>query len=103
MKTLNHDKLKEEVHIIAKEHIESDSAIEKVLWFPSEKELRIIDVFKKYPNSETQEELDVFQFDYEIDGEKIPLLIGSVSKDQLQKMNSPRQDWGQWSDAEEIV
>lgn len=93
-------RIRNEIISIAKEHKEADPTVSRVLWFPSTDEIRVVDVVKNYPYSESTEEIDVFQFNYELDGEKIDLLIGSVDEAQIDFMPGPRSDWGAWSTAE---
>ena len=86
---------------LAKENVESEPAIQEVLWFPDNEELRLVEVL---PDAVKSEEKEVMAFHFGPDthgGFPVPMAIALVRPEEVRKIRTP-DDWGEWEIAERV-
>lgn len=91
--------LRDQAEKLARANIEADPGIQQILWFPSETEIRLIEIDPDIPPSG---QIDPFYFQPDrsvgIDYTAAIAVIRPEEKNNLK----PPEDWGAWNEAEEL-
>jgi len=85
---------------LAKDNVEAEPEIKKVLWFPSDNELRVVDVLEDTAKSD---EVVAFHFGPDKhNGFPVPMAIALIRPDEeVRKIPLP-DDWGGWENAVQV-
>ncbi len=98
---MNIDIIKEQAIRIAKENKTADPQIDEVYWFPSEDEVRLVELEENFITSASGC-LEPFYFSASPEDElPVPSGIAIIKKEEYKKITLP-QGWGKWSDAEKL-
>ena len=87
--------------ILAKENRQSEPGITRILWFPDDREVRLVGVEDGLPAS-SGEQVEPFYFGASpADLFPLPSGIALIRPDEVGRLRLP-DGWGDWADAEEL-
>jgi hypothetical protein len=87
--------------VLAKENRQSEPGITRILWFPDDREVRLVEVEDGLPAS-SGEQVEPFYFGASpADLFPLPSGIALIRPDEVGKLRLP-DGWGDWADAEEL-
>jgi len=96
---MDRDKMREIAKRLAKNNLEGEPDIKKVLWFPHEDEVRLVEVL---PDVIPSDQVVAFHFGPDhAGGIPVPSAIALILPDEEGKIPVP-QGWVDWKDTEEI-
>jgi len=85
---------------LAKDNVEAEPEIRKVLWFPSKDELRVVDVLEGTARSD---EVVAFHFGPDVrNGFPVPMAIALIRPDEEARRIPLPDDWGGWENAVQV-
>jgi hypothetical protein len=94
------EKMREQAILLAMDSKSSDPNVVKVIWFPHEKEVHIIEINDNTTPSDTA--VAPFYFGPVPEaGLTVPSGIAIIKPEEYRKLDLP-PDWGTWDDAEEL-
>ena len=95
----NKEKIKEIAQYLAKESKKAEPGIIKILWFPNDTEVRLIEIEDSIPLSNI-EEIEPVYFGA---SSLVPVPSGTalIRPEEVNKLKLPA-DWGSWDDAQEL-
>jgi len=91
--------IREEATKLAREIKQTHSSVERIIWFPDDSELRIIELDPDTIKSPT-EEIEPFYFDSTA-SLPVPSGIAIIRPDEYGDLILP-EDWGKWEDGQEL-
>ena len=88
---------------LAEEHGRNQPSIASIYWFPSEEEIRFVELDDQVPPLPTDErEIEAFYFTADPEGGiPFPSLVALIRPEEKDRLSPPR-DWGGWDRAELI-
>lgn len=95
----NKEKIKEIAQYLANESRKADPGIIKILWFPHDTEVRLIEIEEAIPLSNI-EEIEPVYFE---PSSLVPAPSGTamIRSEEINKLKLP-DGWGSWDDAQEL-
>lgn len=93
------DEMREIARKMARANRAADPGIKKVLWFPDENELRLVEIGE---DAFSNEEVTPYHFGpVPAEGIPVPSGIAMVRPEEEGKIRLP-EDWGDWNDGKEL-
>jgi hypothetical protein len=93
------DRIKKIALYLAGENKKAEPGIIKILWFPHDEEVRLIEVEENIPYGNI-DEVEPFYFGPSLDV-PAPLGIAIIHSKEYRQLKLP-DNWGSWEDAEEL-
>ncbi len=95
------NKILEQAKTLARENQEAEPGIKKVLWFPDDREVHLVEIEDTVAPS-LSGDVEPFYFDSSPQDElPAPSGIAIIRSDELGKLRLP-EGWGNWDDAREL-
>jgi len=97
----NLDNIRKQAEMLAKENIQAEPTIQKILWFPHPQEVRLVELDTNMQPS-LSGSVDPFYFGASVaQNLPSPSGIALIRPEEYMKLELP-QEWGGWSDAKEL-
>jgi hypothetical protein len=93
--------IKEQARELAFANKQAEPSIEKIYWFPSDEEIRLVELEKTTVPALSGCVEPFFFGPSPKDGLTVPFGIAIIQTEEFQKLQLP-QGWGTWSDAVEL-
>lgn len=93
--------VKEQAAMLAADNRQADPSIQRVLWFPSDEEIRLVEVTDEVPASPDGQLRPFYFRPSPKDGILAPSAMILIRPEEVGKLTLPTA-WGGWSDAHEI-
>lgn len=97
---MNRDEIRKQAEMLARENRESDPEISRIYWFPSDEQIRLVELHESIPPS--GDAVHPFYFHPSPrDGLTAPSGIALIRPSEYKTIKLP-EGWGEWENAEEI-
>lgn len=93
--------IKEQASELARANKQAEPSIEKIYWFPSEEEIRLVELERMTVPALSGWVEPFFFGPSPKDGLMVPSGIAIIQADEFGKLQLP-QEWGTWNDAVEL-
>jgi hypothetical protein len=99
---MSRETVRVQAHKLAQENKRTEPAIQQVFWFPSDTEIRLVELEEETPPA-LSGRVEPFYFrPAPLDGLTFPAGIAIIQSREFGVLRLPR-GWGSWKDAEELV
>lgn len=95
------DQIEKQARYLAKDNREVEPTISNVYWFPSETEVRLVELTTQIPKSDDNRVHPFYFRSSKKPKLPYPSAIAMIRPDELNKLKLP-EGWGTWKDAKEI-
>jgi hypothetical protein len=93
--------IEDQARALAADNRRAEPNITRVLWFPDDREVRLVEVTDDVPTSEEGEVRPFYFRSSPQDNLPAPSGIAMIRADEVRKLKLP-QEWGNWDDAIEL-
>ena len=98
---MSREQVERQAKLLAKENREAEPEISKVLWFPDDNEVRLVELHSAVPSSDDGQVHPYFFRPSPADRLPAPSGVALIKPDEFGHLKLP-VDWGDWNSAVEL-